>query len=92
MPHAGGKNPALTETARRFVRDAVQQATDLTLEELRRRLKTKYKQVVSLPTLWRLLQHLDLPRKNSPSTLVNATARESSKRARHMRKRASNSM
>src|SRR5437868_2438547 len=62
LPHAGGKKPALTEKARLFIQDAVQQDNDLTLDELRRRLKTKHRKEVSRPTLCRLLQTLGLPR------------------------------
>jgi transposase len=81
LPHAGGRKPRLTEKARQFVQDAVQQDNDLTLDELRRRLKSKHRQVVSRPTLCRLLQALDLPRKKSRSTPANATRREFNKRA-----------
>ena len=91
LPHAGGRQPALTEKARRFVEDALQQDNDLTLYELRHRLKTRHKKVVSRPTLCRLLQSLDLPRKKSRSTPQNATRREFNKRAPSMPKKASNS-
>ena len=63
LPHAGGRTSALTDKARQFIRDAVQQDHDLTLDERRRRLKSKHKKAVSLPTLSRLLQALHLPRK-----------------------------
>ncbi|MEN3333733.1 MAG: hypothetical protein V7641_3098 [Blastocatellia bacterium] len=91
LPHAGGKPPALTEKARRFVQDAVQQDNDLTLDELRRRLKIKHKQAVSRPTLCRLLQTLGLPRKKSRSTPANATSREFNKPAPSMPRKSSNS-
>jgi transposase len=91
LPHAGGRQPALTEKARRFVQDAVQQDNDLTLDELRRRLKAKHKKVVSRPTLCRLLQTLDLPRKKSRSTRLNATRPEFNKRAPSMPRKSSRS-
>ena len=63
LPHAGGRKPALNEKARLFLRQTLQQDNDLTLDELRQRLHAKHKQTVSRPTLCRLLQALDLPRK-----------------------------
>jgi transposase len=81
LPHAGGRQSALTEKARLFVRDAVQQDKALTLDELRQRLKTKHKKTVSRPTLCRLLQNLGLPRKKSRSTPPNETRQVSSRRA-----------
>ena len=63
LPHAGGRKPALNEKARAFLRQALEQGNDLTLDELRQRLHAKHKQIVSRPTLCRLLQTLDLPRK-----------------------------
>lgn len=91
LPHAGGRKPALSEKARLFLRDAVEQDNALTLDELRQRLKTKHKQTVSRPTLCRLLQTLGLPRKKSRSTLANATAHGSSKPAPSTRKKSSHS-
>jgi transposase len=92
LPHAGGRKPALSEKARLFVREALQQDNDLTLDELRRRLQARHKQTVSRPTLCRLLQTLDLPRKKSRSTPLKATLKESSKPAPSTRKRSSNSI
>src|SRR6266496_2747443 len=56
LPHAGGRQPTLTEKARQFVQATVEQDNDLTLDDLRRRLKAKHKKAVSRPTLCRLLQ------------------------------------
>jgi transposase len=92
LPHGAGRQLALTEKARLFVRDAVQQDNALTLDELRRRLKSRHKQTVSRPTLCRLLQSLGLPRKKSRSTPQNATPRASSKRAPSTSKKSSGSM
>src|SRR5918911_1666295 len=92
LPHAGGRKPALNDKARLFIREALQQDNDLTLEELRRRLQSKHKQTVSRPTLCRLLQALGLPRKKSRSTPQSATRPESSKPAPIMRKRPSGSI
>jgi len=81
LPHAGGRKPALTGKARLFVQTSVEQDNDLTLDDLRRRLKAKHKKVVSRPTLCRLLQALGLPRKKSRSTPQNAIRREFNKPA-----------
>jgi transposase len=92
LPHAGGRKPALNEKARQFIREALQQENDLTLDDLRRRLRAKHKQSVSRPTMCRLLQALDLPRKKSRSTPLSATAHESSKPAPSTRGRSSGSI
>src|SRR5947208_8387256 len=92
LPHAGGRRPALNEKARLFIREALRQDNDLTLDELRRRLQARHKQTVSRPTLCRLLQTLDLPRKKSRSTPLSATPRESSRPAPSTPKRSSGSI
>lgn len=92
LPHAGGRKPTLNEKARQFIREALQQDNDLTLDELRRRLQAKHRLTVSRPTMCRLLQALDLPRKKSRSTPVSATPRESSRPAPSTRKRSSTSI
>jgi transposase len=92
LPHAGGRTPALNDKARQFIRESLQQDNDLTLDELRRRLRAKHKQSVSRPTMCRLLQALDLPRKKSRSTLLSVTPKESSRPAPSTRKRSSNSI
>jgi transposase len=92
MPHAGGRKPALNEKTRLFLRQTLQQDNDLTLDELRQRLHAKHKQTVSRPTLCRLLQALDLPRKKSRSTPPSVTRREFSKRALSTRKRSGGSI
>ena len=81
LPHAGGRQPALSEKARSFIREALQQDNDLTLDELRRRLQARHKQAVSRPTLCRLLQALGLPRKKSRSTPPSARRLASGGRA-----------
>jgi transposase len=80
LPHAGGNKPLLDEKARLFVRQSVEDNNDLTLDELCRRVKARHKKSVSRPTMSRLLQTLNLPRKKSRSTPASATRRGSSKR------------
>ena len=92
LPHGGGRKPALNEKARLFIREALEQDNDLTLDELRRRLQSKHKQTVSRPTLCRLLQALDLPRKKSRSTPLSATRKEFSRPAPSTPKRSSGSI
>jgi transposase len=92
LPHAGGRKSVLNDKARLFIREALHQDNDLTLDELRRRLQARHKQTVSRPTLCRLLQTLDLPRKKSRSTPPSVTAPESSRPAPTTRKRSSNSI
>jgi len=81
LPHAGGNKPLLDEKARLFIQQCVKGNNDLTLDELCRRVKAKHRKSVSRPTMSRLLQALNLPRKKSRSTLRNATPKGSSKRA-----------
>ncbi|HKQ08163.1 MAG TPA: transposase [Blastocatellia bacterium] len=80
LPHAGGNKPLLDEKARLFIRQSVAENNDLTLDELCQRVKAKHKKAVSLPTMSRLLQTLNLPRKKSRSTPPNETRRGSSRR------------
>lgn len=81
LPHAGGNKPLLDEKARRFIHECVKDNNDLTLDELCRRVKARHRKSVSRPTMSRLLQALNLPRKKSRSTLRSATAKGFSKRA-----------
>ena len=81
LPHAGGNKPLLGEKARLFIHECVKANNDLTLDELCRRVKARHRKSVSRPTMSRLLQGLNLPRKKSRSTPVSATAKGSSKRA-----------
>src|SRR5512138_335174 len=92
LPHAGGRKPALNDKARQFIRAALQQDNDLTLDELRGRLRAKHRLTISRPTMCRLLQALDLPRKKSRSLPLSATPRVSNRPAPSTRKRSSNSI
>jgi transposase len=81
LPHAGGNKPLLDEKARLFIRQSVEENNDLTLDELCRRVKARHRKAVSRPTMSRLLQALNLPRKKSRSTPPSATPKGFSKRA-----------
>ena len=92
LPHAGGRSPILHDKARLFVQQLVKDNNDLTLEELRLKVERKHKKQVSVPTLCRLLQALNLPRKKSRFTPPNATRPVSSRRATTTRKRSADSI
>jgi transposase len=81
LPHAGANKPLLDEKARRFIHECVKGNNDLTLDELCRRVKARHRKSVSRPTMSRLLQALNLPRKKSRSTPASATPKGFSKRA-----------
>ena len=90
--HSGGKAASLDEPARTFVKAEVQQANDVTLEELVQRVARKHKKRVSLATMCRVLQALGLPRKKRRSTprsgippASSTPARSTSKRSAHSR-------
>jgi transposase len=87
LPPAGGQGSSFNEQQVAFVRDTFKETTDLTLAELRQRLKQKYKKDVSAPTLSRLLQRLGLPRKNSRSLPASAIPTESNRRGLRIDKR-----
>lgn len=80
LPHAGGNKPRLDEKARLFIRQSVEENNDLTLDELCQRVKARHRKSVSRPTMSRLLQALNLPRKKSRSTPPSATRRGSNRR------------
>jgi transposase len=81
LPHAGGNKPRLDEKARQFIQQSVEENNDLTLDELCRRVQARPRKSVSRPTMSRLLQALNLPRKKSRFTPPSATAKGFSKRA-----------
>lgn len=86
LPHAGGQALLLNEQQVGFVRDTLKATADLTLQEVRQRLKQKYQKQVSAPTLSRLLQRLGLVRKKSRSMPVNETRTEFNKPGRRINK------
>lgn len=62
QPHAGGAPAALTAKQRQRLADLVAADPDATLAELAQRLRV----AVSVPTVWRVLLLLGLPRKKVP--------------------------
>lgn len=73
-PHGGGRRALLSAAHLKLLRAELRRNNDLTLEELRTRLADKARVAVSIPTLGRVLQRLDLPRKKSRSPRRSATA------------------
>src|SRR3954468_18456440 len=70
-PHGGGQPPAVQgETAERL-RKAVEECPDATLEELREATGV----ACGISAVFRALSRLGLPRKKSPSGLLNKIAR-----------------
>lgn len=82
LPHAGGKSPTLGEKDHELVRQMIKAKSDATLAELCHRVEQEHKKSVSASTMCRLLQNLGLRRKKRPSTPLNGTRQEWSKRGR----------
>jgi transposase len=74
LPHAGGRRRSLQEHEAALRKEVARQP-DLTLEELRERVRAAGAPAVSLATMCAELQRLDLPRKKSRSTTASATRR-----------------
>ena len=73
--HRGGAKRRLDEPAIEAVRAAVAAQPDIALEELRLRLRRRERVKVSVPTLWRTLEALGLPRKKRRSSPGKPTRR-----------------
>ena len=71
----GGAAPKLTDTDRALLREAVAQQPDMTLAECQAVLVAQGSERVSVPTICRALQQLQLPRKKKVSPPVSETKR-----------------
>jgi putative transposase len=71
LPHGGGHTSALHK-CESFIRAQVKKQPDITLEELCARVAEDKGIQASPSMMCRELQRLKLPRKKSPSTIVNA--------------------
>lgn len=80
--HAGGSAPKLTETDRELLRETVALDPDVTLAECQTVLREQGSRQVSVPTICRALQQLELPRKKKASRPVSATKRPARSSAR----------
>jgi transposase len=87
-PHAGGQRPRLGMAAQAVVQRLMGANPDATLEELCTRVAAETGVRVSVPTMCRVLQRLDLPRKKSRSTPASVIRRASGKRARTTARRS----
>jgi transposase len=66
LPHGGGQEPLLDESKESLIADRVEEDNDATLEELCEYLEDKTKLRVSISTMCRVLQRLELRlKKNS---------------------------
>ena len=81
-PHAGGRQPCCDPPALALVRHLIQAQPDATLAELCTQLQQQRGVRVSVVTMCRILKHLGLPRKKTPSTPPNARPRASNTHAR----------
>jgi transposase len=81
LPRGGGRQPQLDDKARLFISQQVKQTTHISLAHLCQRVDEKFNKQVSQSTMCRALEALGLPRKKRRSTQVNATAKESNRRA-----------
>ena len=73
LGHRGGAPRRLDERAIEAVRAAVTRQPDIALEELRLRLRRSERVRVSVPTLYRVIEALGLPRKKRRSLPAKPT-------------------
>ena len=73
LAHGGGRQAELDDQARLFIRQQVEQDNDITLASLCQLVEQTLPSKVSISTMSRVLQELDLPRKKRQSKPVSAT-------------------
>jgi transposase len=77
--HGGGRQPRCDPAALAVVRQLVREQPDATLAELCTQLQQRRGLRLSVATMCRVLQRLELPRQNRPSRPPSATRRGSSR-------------
>ncbi len=77
LPHAGGKQPLLNQKQLETLTQLVAENNDATLAELCKLLELKTQIQLSISTMGRILQKLNLTRKKKHSTLRNKIHNES---------------
>ena len=77
LPHGGGKPPLINSEQLNIVKKLVEEDNDATLQELCDRLKQKTGIKVSIPTMHRLVQKLNLTRKKKHFMLPKLIQTES---------------
>ncbi len=65
LPHGGGQKSLLDAGKEELISNRILEKNDMTLEELCEYLKKKTGLSVSIPTMWRVLQKLELRRKKN---------------------------
>jgi putative transposase len=85
LPHGGGASAKLTETDLLTLIDLVAETPDATLEELRQQMKKKVGVEVSLSTICRALQAVELTLKKRPSSPPRPTRSSARPSARSKR-------
>ena len=73
LPHGGGKQPLIDAEQLNIVKRFVEEDNDATLQELSDRLQQKTGIKVSIPTMCRLVQKLNLTRKKKHFMLMKLT-------------------
>ncbi len=73
LPHGGGKPPLIDSQQLNIVKKLAEEDNDATLQELSDRLKEKTGIEVSIPTMCRLVQKLNLTRKKKHFMLMKLT-------------------
>jgi transposase len=81
-PHAGGPAPQIGPEEEECLREIVEQANDLTLEEYRERLRQRCYLELSTSTISRALARLGLPRKKRRSGPKSSSGRTFRRHAR----------
>ena len=75
LPRGGGQQPILGNHEQK-IRELIAAQPDVTLDELREKIKSSTKLSVSAATICRALQRLDLGRKKSLISQTSSTARK----------------
>ncbi len=76
LPHGGGKPPLIDAEQLNIVKELVEKDNDATLQELSDRLEEKTGVKVSIPTMCRLVQKLNLTRKKKHFMLMKLLLKE----------------
>jgi len=63
LGHGGGQKAKLQENQKEYIRRQVEREPDIELAELCDKIANRYKITISCPTMCRVLQKLELPRK-----------------------------
>jgi transposase len=83
LPHGGGAVPKLDEAKLLELAGLVAEFPDATLDELRELLRRRCRLSVSLNTVWRGLQQIDLTLKKSPAGRGKPTRKSEPRSARN---------